>query len=409
MRKKLAFLSVPLLLAGLGACSSDSDDESASEGPAEENTAQVDDVADTDDDSAAEDEDAAGDANTIADDSEWMPAFEAVFELDAEAFYEVMAESAGDNDAILPDRASFTGPLQAELDGYLGGYEFFAREPEDRDLLEIRITDHGDYVVGELWDTDRDRSLEEYRLTTGEYGEITIPDRSGSVSLSMPYETEILLNDGLPLEMEESGDYSDGRFVYTITGLPYGDHELTLSEHPVYFAENSDVEFSIGSTDTVELKYSTHLNAGDQNVRLQDEPVAAIAEEMGLLFDPIVEASNEAVVEAPGFSNFEDDPEVLRTYAPTVEGFDDDLVEELYINFVDTLGTGVTNLTYQSIIDIDFAGIQDVTDEEIIVVPFKVNHAYNIVGSSTDSSARMKATYAVLDDNSLELRSVDRN
>jgi len=58
-------------------------------------------------------------------------------------------------------------------------------------------------VVGEHWDTERDRSLEDFQLTTGRYGEITIPDRSGTVMLSMPYATDVILNDDLPLKMEK--------------------------------------------------------------------------------------------------------------------------------------------------------------------------------------------------------------
>lgn len=405
MRKKLALLSMPLLLAGLSACGSDNEDETTSNNTAE-TTTDVD--ADNSEENASEEDDAETE-DVSADTSEWMPAFEAVFELDAEAFYDVMEESAGDNTAILPDRASFTGPLQSELEQQLGGYDFFASEPEDRDNLEIRITDHGDYVVGELWDIERDKSLEEFRLTTGRYGEIAIPDRSGTVTLSMPYENDIVLNDGLPLKMEESGDYEDGRFVYTIDGLPYGDHELTVADHPVYFAENSNVEFSVDSTDTVELLYSSHLNGGDRNVNLQDDTVTAITEEMGLLFDPIVVATNDAVVDTPGFTSFEEDHAVLETYVPEIEGFDPELVEELYINFVDNQSTGVTNLSFQSIIEIDRAGIQDVTEEEVIVVPFSVNYGYNIVDQPSDGRTRMKATYVVGDDYSLELQSVDRN
>ena len=36
-----------------------------------------------------------------------------------------------------------------------------------------------------------------------------------------------------------------------IDGLPYGNHWLALADHPVYFAENSAVEFSVGSSGTV--------------------------------------------------------------------------------------------------------------------------------------------------------------
>lgn len=85
----------------------------------------------------------------------------------------------------------------------LGGYDFVASDPEIRDSLEFRITDHDDHVVGEHWDTERDGPLEDFQLTNGRYGEITIPDCSGTVTLSMPYETDVVLNDGLPLKMEK--------------------------------------------------------------------------------------------------------------------------------------------------------------------------------------------------------------
>lgn len=99
-RKKLATLSAPLLVAGVGACGSNNEDDSAPDSSGESMLSAADDGADNDEENTSDD--ASEDETASADTSEWMPAFEAVFELDAEAFYDVMEESVGNNTAILP-------------------------------------------------------------------------------------------------------------------------------------------------------------------------------------------------------------------------------------------------------------------------------------------------------------------
>lgn len=109
-RKKRAILSVPLLVAGLGACGSDNEDDSAPDSSGESTLSAADDGSDNDEENTSDD--ASEDETASADTSEWMPAFEAVFELDAESFYDVMEESVGNKTAILSDRASFTCPYR---------------------------------------------------------------------------------------------------------------------------------------------------------------------------------------------------------------------------------------------------------------------------------------------------------
>lgn len=108
MRKKLAISSVPLLMAGLGTCGSDSEDYSATDSSGRSTASAADDSADNSEENTSDE--ASEHETASADTWEWMTAFEAVFDHDAEAFCDMMEESVDNKTAILSDRASFTAP-----------------------------------------------------------------------------------------------------------------------------------------------------------------------------------------------------------------------------------------------------------------------------------------------------------